>query len=219
MKVAIMDFDGTVFDSAPFWEKTLKDYLAERGVTPPPGLLGMTKTLGIPKTTRMFVERFGLAETPEEIMRDWHEVVRENYRYHIPLRGGALEYMRALKDRGLHVCMATANERPFLEPALERTGIAPLLEMVVTIGDVKADKNSPKIFMYCAEHFGARPDECVVFDDSYMTAEVCKKAGFRVIGVDDGVCTDDYEKMRPYCDKYIFSFSELLEEESLGLAF
>ncbi|MFZ5974102.1 MAG: HAD family hydrolase [Bacillota bacterium] len=211
MKVAILDFDGTLFDSAPFWENTINTFLLERNITPPQDILGIAKPLGIRGCAELFKERFDIPDDTMEIVTAWRSEVGKNYRYTIPLKEYAREYINYLLDKGIKVCMATAMEREFFTPALIRTGIYDLFELIVTIEDVKADKNSPKIFLHCAEHFGVTPADCTVFEDSYKTAEICQKAGFHVIGVDDGVCKSDFEKMQPFCERYIFSFRELLD--------
>lgn len=212
MKVAIFDFDGTLFESASYWEKVIHKYLNERNITPPDNILSIAKPLGISGTAEMFRERFSLKETQKEIVFSWRSQMGKNYHDIIPLNEYADQYISQLKEEGVFICLATAMERDFVMPALERTGIIQLFDLIVTIADVKADKNSPKIFQHCAEQFNTRADECTVYEDSPQAAVICREAGFHVIGVFDGVCTGDCELMKPVCDRFIYSFHELISE-------
>lgn len=210
MKVAIFDFDGTLFESAGYWERVINRYLSERKITPPENILSIAKPLGISGTAAMFKERFSLQETQVEIVTDWRTQMGKNYHDVIPLKEYAYEYISKLRAEGVFICLATAMERDFVVPAMERTGIMSMFDLIVTIADVKADKNSPRIFQYCAEQFHAEASECTVYEDSPQAATICMEAGFPVYGVYDGVCIKDCDLMKPICDRFIYSFSELV---------
>ena len=210
MKIAIFDFDGTIFESACYWEKIIDDYLRKRNITPPENILSIVKPLGISGAAKLFKERFSLNEEQSEIVTDWRTKMGRNYHEVIPLKAYAYEYISKLQKEGTKICLATAMERDFVMPAMERTGISKLFDSIVTIADVNANKNSPRIFQYCAEQFQAEPFECTVFEDSPQAAVICKEAGFHVVGVYDGVCKNDCDLMKPVCDQFICSFYELI---------
>lgn len=210
MKAAIFDFDGTLFESASYWVKVIDQYLMERNITPPEDILSIAKPLGISDTAKLMREKFPLKEEQQEIVKDWRSQMGRNYHDVIALREYAHEYIETLHTKGIYICLATAMERDFVIPALERTKIMPLFDLIVTISDVKANKNSPRIFQYCAQKFNVSPSECTVFEDSPQAAQICREAGFHVIGVFDGVCVNDRELMSPFCDRYIDSFKELI---------
>lgn len=211
MKAAIFDFDGTLFESASYWEKVISQYLKERQVLPPDDILSIAKPLGISDAAEMFRDRFSLKETQKEIVTNWRSQMGRNYHDVIPLKEYAEQYIKKLRADGVSICLATAMERDFVMPALERTGIMELFDLIVTIKDVKANKNSPRIFEYCAEQFNAKIDECTVYEDSPLAAAICREAGFHVIGVFDGVCYKDCDLMKPICDRFIYSFHELID--------
>src|SRR5207244_8784693 len=59
---------------------------------------------------------------------------------------------------GFETALWTNNARPVTLPALERLGLAPLLDLVVTRDDMTALKPDPDGWRIIAEHFGARLD-------------------------------------------------------------
>lgn len=209
MKVAIFDFDGTLFDSSGYWVGVIARFFARRRLVPPDNIIGIIKPLGIKDAAGMFVQEFKLEEDAAQVAQSWRNQMGDNYRNVIPLREFAREYIEKLRSQGVKVCMATAMERDFVMPALEREAVTELFDSIVTIADVNANKSSAKIFEFCAQKYGAKPCECMVYEDSPKAAEVCSKAGFKVTGVYDGVCEDDPELMKPFCNKYIYSFEEL----------
>jgi len=210
MKAAIFDFDGTLFDSAPYWCRVINNFLAERQIEVSGNILSVVKPLGISDAVKLMKETYHLEEPQQEIVTSWRSQMGVNYHTVIPLRPCAREYIGQLRREGIPVCLATAMERDFVMPALERTGILPSFDLVVTIADVKANKKSPRIYEYCAEKYQLKPGDCTVFEDSVEAAGICRAAGFEVIGVFDGVCTEDEELMKPYASRYIHSFRELL---------
>ncbi len=215
MKVAILDFDGTLFDSAPYWEQVICTYLEEHGVQPPANILSVVKPLGIAGGVDYFRNQFGLKSETPEIVRNWRTQMGGNYHDVIPLRDHAKEFISQLRDQHIPVCLATAMERDFVIPAMERTGILEMFDLILTIAEVKADKRSPRIYQACAEHFNVKPADCTVFEDSPQAARICRAAGFRVVGVYDGVCVNERAELKQLCDSFIDSFSELIAKETI----
>lgn len=210
MKLAIFDFDGTLFDSAGYWTTVISDYVRERGGTPPPNVVGLVKPLGMTLGAKFFKEQFGLPEEIPEIVRGWRSPMGQHYRLNIPVRKGARDYIQRLREKGIKVCMATAMERDFVMPALERTDMLELFDSVVTIADVQANKNSPRIFQHCAEKYGLDYGDCVVFEDAPAVLRMCREAGFGTVGVYDGMTEEEIPQLKEACDRFMMSFEELL---------
>src|SRR5207249_2306079 len=74
------------------------------------------------------------------------------------LEPGALDAVGGARRAGVQTALWTNNARPVTLPALERLGLAPLLDLVVTRDDMTALKPDPDGWRIIAEHFGARLD-------------------------------------------------------------
>src|SRR2546422_6953714 len=72
------------------------------------------------------------------------------------LEPGALDAVGGARRAGVQTALWTNNARPVTLPALERLGLAPLLDLVVTRDDMTALKPDPDGWRIIAEHFGAR---------------------------------------------------------------
>ena len=69
---------------------------------------------------------------------------------------------------------------------------------------------SPDIFLKAAEMLGAKPSETAVFEDSIHAVLSAKSAGFKVIGVYDKLCPEEFDEIEKYADMSVKSFKELL---------
>ena len=72
------------------------------------------------------------------------------------LEPGALEAVTGARDAGFRTALWTNNARELTVPALERLGLAALLDLVVTRDDMRALKPDPDGWRVISEHFTAR---------------------------------------------------------------
>ncbi|MBI2161772.1 MAG: HAD hydrolase-like protein [Candidatus Rokubacteria bacterium] len=73
------------------------------------------------------------------------------------LEPGAPEALAGARRAGFGTALWTNNARGVTVPALERLGLAALLDLVVTRDDMRALKPDPDGWRVIAEHFAARP--------------------------------------------------------------
>jgi beta-phosphoglucomutase-like phosphatase (HAD superfamily) len=83
--------------------------------------------------------------------------------------------------------MAVASGGPtaIVEPCLKATGLIMLFNTVVTLDDVGRAKPEPDLFLEAARRLTAKPERCLVFEDSHQGIEAAKRAGMLVIDVAD----------------------------------
>jgi len=72
------------------------------------------------------------------------------------LEPGALDAVTGARDAGFRTALWTNNARALTVPALERLGLAALLDLVVTRDDMRALKPDPDGWRVISEHFTAR---------------------------------------------------------------
>ncbi len=96
----------------------------------------------------------------------------------------AVEQLRARGHR-----MAVASQSPLARVrfSLEVTGLAPLFgDHIYVTSMVPRPKPSPDIYLFAAERLEARPQDCVVIEDSPAGAAAALSVGMRVIGYAPG---------------------------------
>lgn len=211
MKCAIFDLDGTLIDSMEVWKKADYALLKKYGRKPDEEYSQKIITLNFTQGAEFIIQKFEIDRSPEEIKEELFQMVQEEYFYHLNLKEGVREYLHFLKRKGIPLAIATSSIRKMCEAVLKRNEIYHLFDEIVFAEEEGKGKEDPAFFLETAKRIGVSSEECVVFEDTLHAAEGAKKAGMTVIGVFDSYSSKQEEKMKQCCDRYIFSFQELLQ--------
>lgn len=115
----------------------------------------------------------------------------------VPAKPGLLELLRALREKGIAACIATATVRPIAERYLREVGALEYFSGFVSGDEVKNGKPSPDIFLLAAQRMGVPPEQCLVLEDSPFGVEAACRAGCKPIMVPDLTQPDD--ELREKC--------------------
>ncbi len=130
---------------------------------------------------------------------------------HMKLNEGAGEWMRQLRNQGIQVGMATNMTAYIQYRKVERLGIGPLLDWIVTSEEVGVEKPDPRIFQVCVEKSGVSSGECLFVGDNLRgDIEGAMRAGMNAMLYDPGFHVKEKEGL-PY--RVIHSFRECLAED------
>ena len=179
------DLDGTLFDSMGVWEQIDIDFLAKRGLTPPDNYIAEITPLGFRATAEYTIKRFGLRETPEAIMNEWHEMAVEAYTHHVPLKRNAIPVLDKMASMGYRLVVTSASSKELAYPCMNRNGITSRFEKVLMVDDHLSGKNDPLFWKEAAKTVGVLPEECALFDDSAAALSAAKSIGILTVGVKD----------------------------------
>jgi len=190
MKAVLLDLDGTLLDTAPDLAAAANAMLADQGLAPLPadtirGFIGQ----GIPRLVERCLQASGFplaCERLQPALRSFAtHYARLNGAASRPFPGvpDALERMRAAS---LRLACVTNKARAFTLPLLEKAGLAPFFDAVVTSDDVGRRKPDPAPFLHACRTLGVAPGEAAVVGDSANDAEAARAAGCRVLLVTYG---------------------------------
>ena len=203
-KIAIFDFDGTLVDSAGYWQRTEREFLDRHGISGDLSeILEKIKPMTVPEAAREFIERYALSETVEEISDQLYSVMIRCYREEVPVKDGAAAYVEALAKRGVRMCVASATAADLMQECLDRAGIGHCFEFVISCLDVGAGKLQPDIYYAAAKRLEADPSEIAVYEDAPYALRTAKNAGFYTIGVYDQSAAGHWEEVQKIADETI----------------
>lgn len=141
------------------------------------------------------LERYFLEDSREEITR---ELVRlEGMMIYGPMPG-AMEFLDALKARGIPIALVTSsNELKMDHLWHDMPGLKDKFDVIITGDEVTNSKPDPEGYLAAASALGVDPKRCAVFEDSLQGVKAGKAAGALVIGIAGTLRASDIE---PYCD-------------------
>lgn len=212
IKMIILDFDGTVVSSMGYMDDMLKDLLLKYDIVPNDDMLSKIKPKGFVGGAAFIKDEYKLDASKEEIFNYMRKELSSIYTDKLELKDHVIDFVKAIGDKGIKICLATANQRDFVLAATHRTGLNQYLDYTVTINELNTSKQSPKIFLHCAKRFNLTPEECIVFEDSMHSCQVAKDVGFYIAGVsDESNKGKEEEKIRNISDIFVEDFSKALQ--------
>ena len=226
IRCCIFDADGTLLDSMPMWRDITYAYAQSKGVTAPDGLHHTLNRMSLEQCAQYY-HTLGVPGSLEQIVQELAQFAREGYRTQVAEKPGACDFLKLLWENRIPIAVATASNQEGVSLALERLGMLPLVSYFATCGQVGRSKEHPDIFLRCGEEFGARPEECVVFEDSAYAIRTARKAGFPVVAVEDSISTqgkgesETREGLEKLANLVIGDYRQLIRQltpaEDLGL--
>lgn len=206
-RYAIFDMDGTILDSMPVWRSLGKNFLLANNVTPPEDLRKIIAPLTLPATAEYF-QTLGIKGGVEEIVEALNGYMRAQYETTIAPRACVEDYIKALHNRGVRCCVATATDERLAKICLERLNLLHYFEFIVSCETIGIGKTQPDVYFLAAQRLGAEPHEIAVLEDAPYAAETAKQAGFYVIGIHDPSAERHQARLKETIDEYITDFAE-----------
>ena len=207
IKGMIFDFDGTLFDSMPFWYRLPFDYLRRQGIEPADDIFETVKTLTLPQAAEYFIHQYDLPKDVPQIMQETAQMIMDMYRYQILPKPCVPQLLETLSHHDVRMCIATATDRPMIEAALKRTGLDRYFSAIFTCTETGSPKTESKIYEEARAALGTDRQRTAVAEDAFHAAKTAREAGFTVIGIRDA-SEQQQEELKAVCDLYLSGFDE-----------
>ena len=207
----IFDLDGTLMDSMWMWKDIDIEYLGRYGLCPPEGLDVIIEGMGFTETAEYFIRTFQLPETVEELKDIWNRIALDKYAHETPLKPGAGEILKYLKEHHIKTGIATSNSRLLLDVFLKERNLEPYIDAVTTSCDVNKGKPEPDVYLKTAEKLQVKPEHCLVFEDIPMGILAGKRAGMQVCAIEDDYSIHLTAEKKALADYYITDFRQVLD--------
>lgn len=103
----------------------------------------------------------------------------------VSLMPGVKDLLTYLKKHDIKIALGTSTIRRIGETALKMTGIFDYFDYTVFGDEVKKGKPDPEIYLKSVEHFGYKPENCYVFEDSPNGAQAAIDGNINLVLVPD----------------------------------
>ena len=207
---AVFDLDGTLLDSSWVWEKVDEKFLGDRGFQVPEDYVDEISPLGAERAAVYTIERFGLNEDKDDIVREWIEMAKKEYATEVVCKPYAKEFLEELHKLNIKMAVATSSDRELFMKTLEREGILKYFQKIVTVDEVERGKGYPDIYEEAARRIKVNPHKCLVFEDILAGVTGASLGEFNVVAVFDEKSKHNWEKIKSISKYSINDYKELL---------
>lgn len=197
IRAVIFDMDGLLMDSERIGLDVMHDCGTKLGYNIPVDMV--RETLGANKQSSSdFYHGFFPDLDTERLFLEFKNAMCDLAQQRkIPLKKGAEELLKAVKEKGLPMAVASSSGLSTISVYLKCTGVISYFDALVT-GNGLPSKPAPDVFFKAAEALHAAPENCLVLEDSIHGVQAGRNAGMTVAMVPDMIpFTED---LRPYCD-------------------
>lgn len=207
---AVFDLDGTLLDSSWVWEKVDEKFLGDRGFQVLDDYVDEISPLGAERAAVYTIERFGLNEDKDDIVREWIEMAKKEYATEVVCKPYAKEFLEELHKLNIKMAVATSSDRELFMKTLEREGILEYFQKIVTVDEVERGKGYPDIYEEAARRIKVNPHKCLVFEDILAGVTGASLGEFNVVAVFDEKSKHNWEKIKSISKYSINDYKELL---------
>lgn len=217
IKAAIFDLDGTLINSMSLWDQIDIDYLTSKNIPVPSDLNDEISHLSFNQVAVYFKERFKLEDSLDDIKNTWNNMAYNHYSSDITLKDGVVEFLDFLKKSNIKIGLATSNSTELLEASLKFNKIYDYFDAITITDEVSIGKHEPDVYLLAAKKLNVKPEECIVFEDILPAIKGAKKAGMKVIAVEDECSVLDKDDIIKNSDEFINDFRVLIPQADIAI--
>lgn len=211
IKAALIDFDGTLADSMPFWLDLPRSSFRRAGIEPPADFDRRIRSVPMWELARLLPPEYPELTADGPLEEQWCAAMTANYRDRISLKPGAAELLKELREMGLEIVILSATRYSLLLPALDHHGVAALADRVYSEEEA-GSKHSPDAYNFCASRLGLLMDEMLLLDDAVRNISAAAELGLATAGVFDESMAAWQETIRRIADVYM---PDLMDRKAL----
>ncbi len=228
-KYMIFDMDGTLIDSIGVWNRVDQELIKRFG--------GINISLDFIQKERdgflhanqdsdiylafceYLIKKYNMSiQNPKELLQLRWDISGEILETEMDFKPDAPDLILKLKKLGFTLVLATMTTQIQLniysrknQRMLSQMNIEEVFDFITRKEDVKNKKPHPEIYLKIMEKYGAAPNECLIFEDSYTGVLASNNAGIEVVNVYDKYAEVDRDKIDSLADYSIQNYREFID--------
>ena len=214
-KAFLFDLNGTMIDDMEFHGKAWFDILnndLNAGLS-----REEVKKQMYGKNPEVLERIFGKGKfTPEEVEKYFMRKERdyqERFKPHLKLLSGLNEFLEDAKSRNIKMAIASAAIPFNIDFVLDNLKIRHYFDAIISADDVEISKPHPETFLKAAADLGAKPEDCIVFEDAPKGVEAAKNAEMKCVVLTTAHEAEDFASY----DNVLFFVKDYLNERVMEL--
>ena len=205
----MFDCDGVLLDSMGAWKAAEMAVCATVGKTPTKEDIDYVNTLTINEAGVFFHERYGVGESPDDVVRLIDQNMLGYYQKQAQPCAGALEFAREMRAWGARMVVVSSSPLRYLEAGLQSTGFAQLMDAIFSADEMRTSKRERMIFDAAHKVLGTDASLTWGFDDTAYALVTMANVGFKTVGIYSG---DESSTVKQLADAADYAFERGFEE-------
>ncbi len=210
IKLFLFDLDGTILDSLKIWNDIDLLFFKNHNLIMGEDYHIAIAPLTLEETATYTKNTYKLDIDEEQIMKEWSDLAIKEYAENVNLKKGVKEFLDYLKNKNVHLAIATSCNEEMFKPCLERYGIVSYFEHFYTSQNLKINKSNANFFKEILNEYKIEPDQILFFEDSLASMKCAKSLGFNVVAVMDKKWEKQKEEIIASSDNQIEDFSQFI---------
>lgn len=210
IKLFLFDLDGTILDSLKIWNDIDLLFFKNHNLIMGEDYHIAIAPLTLEETATYTKNTYKLDIDEEQIMKEWSDLAIKEYAENVILKKGVKEFLDYLKNKNVHLAIATSCNEEMFKPCLERYGIVSYFEHFYTSQNLKINKSNTNFFKEILNEYKIEPDQILFFEDSLASMKCAKSLGFNVVAVMDKKWEKQKEEIIASSDDQIEDFSQFI---------
>lgn len=210
IKLFLFDLDGTILDSLKIWNDIDLLFFKNHNLIMGEDYHIAIAPLTLEETATYTKNTYKLDINEEQIMKEWSDLAIKEYSENVNLKKGVKEFLDYLKNKNVHLAIATSCNEEMFKPCLERYGIVSYFEHFYTSQNLKINKSNANFFKEILNEYKIEPDQILFFEDSLASMKCAKSLGFNVVAVMDKKWEKQKEEIIASSDDQIEDFSQFI---------
>jgi HAD superfamily hydrolase (TIGR01509 family) len=185
ISAVLFDVDGTLIDSNYLHAVTWWEAFTQAGHDVPMARIHRTIGMGSDQLLDALLPA-GRDKDDDAGLVAAHDALYSTYWSRLRPFRGAADLLRACRERGLRVILASSAGPREFEVMRAALGADDALHEATSSGDVDASKPAPDLVQVALDKAGASPGEAVFIGDTVWDVQACQRAGVACIGLLSG---------------------------------
>ena len=210
IKAVIFDMDGVLIDSEMEYIRIWKDLYDREKIDMKIEDLYFLAGSAHHVEIDLFAEKAGISAEKAEEIRTAYFVTRP-VDYLSIRKFYVTEILKHLKDKGIAIALASSSTLSNIDMVLSQCDIKDFFSLVISGEQFQRTKPDPEIYLTSIQKLGLKKEEIIVIEDSGYGIEAAKRAGLKVIAIEDPVLQFD-NRIADYIAKDLKEAERIIEQ-------
>lgn len=186
LTTVILDMDGLLIDSEPYWAEAGSETLASYDIRLTEEQYHTSTGLRTAEWIDWWFGNFNIdkrhaAQAEKTIIAAAIEKIRD---YAAPMDG--IEYIfDFFRKQNYHIGLASSSPMALIDTVIDKLQIGKYIEAKTSAESLPNGKPHPQVYIDCARMLNVQPMECVCFEDSFNGMIAAKAARMKCVAIPD----------------------------------